>query len=263
MVRVYSLALVCLILASVPLVAQTVPLNTVDTDPIWNANIFYTQPPVLASDLHFVNTINAFGTTCYGGTTSTNSNCYSSNTNGAITIMNQSASDAFAGLILMATFPSAPTGLNGTIGSEHTSLASSQFAFQSGRTMGSGTTAGMTNQYNNGDFAYVFVRMADYFGGVNCGSNPNGAGCLLATNSSVTIPYSFVDLPANVIFNVYGVGIDQQVHDSNPNSSTSGILTGLVINGNTVTSVPEPATLMLVGGGCLTLLRLRSRRRRK
>jgi hypothetical protein len=238
--------------------AQSVALTTVNTDPLWNTNVFNTNPPVLANDLRFSNNIGGSGTTCYLGSTATDSNCYQSALSGSLTIMNQSASDTFAGLILMATFAGTPTNLSGTVGSENISLNSSQFSYESGRVMGGGTSAALTNQYNSGDFAYIFIRMSDYFGGVNCGSNPNGAGCVLGTGQSVVIPYSFVDLPANVIFNVYGVATNETISETNPNSSTSGVLAGIA-GGGGGSSVPEPATMFLLGSGVLTLLRLRSR----
>jgi hypothetical protein len=101
--------------------------------------------------------------------------------------------------------------------------------------------------------------MSDYFGGLDCGSNPGGNTCLLKPNANPTVPYSFVNLPANVIFSASG-NANVTGYERDASTSTSGILATLVNNtGGTV--VPEPTSLLLVGGGVLALLRWRARYR--
>jgi hypothetical protein len=137
-------------------------------------------------------------------------------------------------------------------------LNGSEFSLQASPPTSNSSSPAMTTQYNNGDFSSVFIRMSDYFDGLNCGSNPGGSSCLLKPNTDIAIPYSFVNLPANVIFKVYGANAIEQNYETDPSTSTSGVLAGLVSNPGG-TFVPEPETLLLVSGGVLTLLKLRSR----
>lgn len=130
----------------------------------------------------------------------------------------------------------------------------SDFSLQSGPAAASSTPS------NNGDPTYIFIQMSDYFGGLNCSSNPGGGNCLLRPNATIAIPYSFVDLPANVIFNLASINSNEQNYETDPSTSTSAVLAGLVgSQGGAAT--PEPGTLLLVGGCLLTMLRLRGSRR--
>jgi hypothetical protein len=246
-------------LAAAGLWAQSIA--AVNTDPIWNTNVFWTNPPVLASDLNLVNQVVRTETTCYAGGSSANDNCYYSATSGNFTILNESATESFAGLILQPTFSSA-VSVNGSMGK--VSFSSSDLTAAPGL-IGNGSAASAMPLGGNGDPSYIFLRLSDYFAGVNCGANANQTNCVLAPGQQASVPYSFVTLPANVIFSISAVGTDQTIYDTTSNTSTSGILEALGNGGSNSTSpqegVPEPATLLLVSGGVLALLRKRDRRR--
>jgi hypothetical protein len=236
-------------------------MSTVNTDPLSTQNVFATEPPVLQSNLVFEkNNLGQLGTSCYGAAaTSTIKTCYTSSLPGSQTILNQSASKTFTIMILTAAFAGAPTNLGSAVGNQIIPLNSSEFSLQVGAVTPNSKSPAITAQYNNGDFSSVFIRMSDYFGGLNCGSNPGGSNCLLKPNVNMAIPYSFVSLPANVIFSVNGANASEQSYETDPSTSTSAVLAALISNPGG-TFVPEPGTLLLAGGGVLSLLKLRSRR---
>ena len=233
---------------------SSVSMSTVNADPISTQNVFSTPPPVLQSDLVFEkNNLGQLGTSCYGSAT-TSKTCYISSLPGSQTILNQSASNTFTIMILTAAFPGAPSNMGGALGNQIMPLNGTEFSLQVGQVTPSSTSPATPTQFNNGDFSSVFIRMSDYFGGLNCGSNPGGNSCLLKPNSSIAIPYSFVNLPANVIFNVNGTNALEQSYETDPSTSTSGILATLVSNpGGTV--APEPVTLLLFGSGLIMITR--------
>jgi hypothetical protein len=234
---------------------------TVNTDPIATQNVFATEPPVLQSDLVFEkNNLGQLGTTCFGSATaSTIHTCYTNSLPGSQTILNQSATNTFTLMILTASFAGAPTDMGGAIGNQIMPLNGSEFSLQVSPTAPNSKGPDATAPFNNGDFSSVFIRMSDYFGGLNCGSNPGGSSCLLKPNADVAIPYSFVNLPANVIFNVYGANAVQQNYETDPSTSTATVLAALVSNSGG-TFVPEPGTWLLFSGGILTVLKFRTRR---
>jgi hypothetical protein len=240
--------------------AQVQPslMSAVNTDPLTTQNVFATLPPVLQSDLVFEkNILGQFGTFCYGnGAASAANTCYASPSSGSQTILSQSANQTFTVMILMATFAGAPTNLNAAVGAQIVSMNGSDFSLQMKAV--NPNSAAVTGQFNRGDFSAIFIRLSDYFSGLNCGSNPGGNSCLLKADANPTIPYSFVNLPANVIFNANGTDLPPQGYEGDPSTSTSSILSTLVNNpGGTV--VPEPGMLLLVSSGVLGLLRLRVR----
>jgi hypothetical protein len=254
----------CLIVLAALLPAQRPAslMSTVNADPLATQNVFATEPPVLQSDLLFEkNNLGQLGTACYGtAATSTSHTCYTSSMPGSQTILSQSANQTFTLMILTATFAGAPTSMSGA-SALVVPINGSAFSLLGGQAANTSGPA-MISQFNNGDFSSIFVRMSDYFGGLSCGSNPGGNTCLIKTNANPVIPYSFVNLPANVIFSSSGTNAVAEGFETDPSTSTSGILATLVSNpGGTV--APEPVTLLLVGGGVLAMLRLRSRANRR
>jgi hypothetical protein len=253
------LALLVLVTGS-GLWGQSRSISTVNTDPIWNTNVFWTNPPVVGSDLNLVNQVVVSATSCYAGSSSSNDNCYYSSMSGNFTILNESANQSFAGLILQPTFSSA-VSVNGSIGkvSFNASDATAPPAL-----IGNGSANPSSSGLSaSGDPSYVFLRLSDYFAGVNCGASANQTNCVLVPGQQAAVPYSFVSLPANVIFSISAVGTDQTIYDTTSNTSTSSILAALGSGGANAAAqqagVPEPATLLLVSGGVLILLRKRQR----
>lgn len=234
---------------------SSVSMSAVNSDPISTQNVFSTEPPVLQSDLVFEsNNVGQLGTSCYGtAAAATIKTCYTSSLPGSQTILNQSASNNFTLMILTAAFAGAPTNMGGAMGNQIMPLSGSEFSLQVGPATTTTASPTMSSQYNNGDFSSVFIRLSDYFGGLNCGSNPGGSNCLLKPNADIAIPYSFVNLPANVIFNVYGGNALDQNYENDPSTSTSAVLSGLFSNPGG-TFVPEPGTWLPVSGGVLAIL---------
>jgi hypothetical protein len=229
-------------------------IAAVKTDPIWTTNVFWTNPPVVASDSNLVNQVQLTQEHCFAGSSSTDDNCYYSTMSGNFTILNESATQSFAGLILQPTFSSA-VSVNGSMG--RVNFNTSEFTTAPGL-IGNGSAASSASSLNgNGDPSYIFLRLSDYFSGVNCAANANQTNCVLVPGQPVSVPYSFVTLPANVIFSISAVGADQTIYDMTSNTSTSNILEALGNGGVSSTSpsgAPEPGTLLLCSGGILPLL---------
>lgn len=235
-------------------------ISTVNTDPIWNANVFWTNPPVLAGDVNLVEQVVTSQATCYAGSSSSSDNCYYSAMSGNFTILNESASQSFTGLVLQPTFSSAVSGVNGSIGNITFTSDPNALTTQV-PSAAAGSSAGI---YSTADPGYVLLRMSDYFAGVSCGASANQSNCVLAPGQTVAVPFSFVGLPASVIFSVSAVGTDQTIYDTTSNNSTSAILAALASGGRSnsnQSSVPEPSALLLMASGILAVFTSRKLRR--
>ncbi|GEM_PF-4669778 len=255
--RVSATALAVLALALF-LPAQSPPSTptAVVTDPLSSQGVFSTPPLVLQSDLVLDPTnIAQSGMACYGNTITTKT-CYSAVMSGSQAILNQSANQTFEALILAATTSGAPSGRRASGSSQIGTASNSIFSLQGAVAGPTDPTVAATS--NGGDFTSVFIRLSDYFAGLACGSNPGGSNCLVKASANSAVPFSFVTLPASVIFNSETLNAEQDL-TNDPSASASAVLATLVVNSGQ-TSTPEPASLLLVSGGILFLLRGRSRR---
>jgi hypothetical protein len=180
------------------------------------------------------------------------------------------------GLVLQATFATNSwggqpwqftLGVPGSSSYEFLQIDSSQLQYVTGRPIGTSTSAAVTNQYNDGYIAYIYLNIANYQGAdylvpgfPGVADPPPG---VFDSGEAVRIPISLITQPAPVIFNVYGVRTCSggwhcvKVDYTNPNSSTYGV--GFCA---TCLPVPEPATMTLVSAGLAGLLLRRLRRAR-
>src|SRR5437762_4315751 len=77
---------------------RAVSVTTLNTDPIWRASVFWTNPPLSTTDSDFVQQLNQTGLNCYLGSGATGSHCYTSSLSGSLTILNDFASQNFTTL---------------------------------------------------------------------------------------------------------------------------------------------------------------------